>query len=339
MQAVEPPPVVPDGMDAVEPGVEDIAPPPETRNDPKAANAWAKARQNEKRLAAELKAATARLAQMQTSAQALETELSAAKEVNPEIVAELQRKLEDAEDRIGQLDLAQSRSFRSSYDDKLNDLYMRGVAMLQRVGGKTAEDAQALMTKLVQSEGNGEKIQDLLMEESPALQGTLLQSTMDIMDLATRRAQRIKEWRDTKAQLATEEIKTRTAETIQDTIKRTDKAVQDLVTENSWLFVTSPSDEDWNAQREDLVRAGRAVLREGNGDKIAKLVLEGLAASQYRTWGEAEHARAEQLQGEMDARLKARPGLGGATPSDAPASAVVKKAINPDEWLSKELGM
>lgn len=312
--------------------------PPEVKTNPKAASAWAKGKQHERQLEQEKK-------QLALRAQQLEAALKEEREKkNLEAqteVEQLRKQVQEYEDRVGQLDIAQTKSFRERYDTVMERLHAKNVSLLARTGMPEAE-ANDLATKLIATRGDIAQIQSLVSQESPMVQSALLQNTQELLDTAQQRQQALASWRDTRAALQAQSERSSTAETTQTIVEATTKASKDLVLENSWLFAESQENQEWNQRRDELIRQARHVLREGRPADVAKMVLEGAAATWYRRWGEHEHARAEKLAAELQARVGSLPGLGVSTVAEAAggtANAPAKpRSENPDKWLDENLG-
>lgn len=308
--------------------------PPEVKSDKKAANAWTNIKRENKALKDELAVAKA---EQDTLKQRLESVVSV------EEVAKLKTQLEDYENRLGQLDVTQSKAFQERYDIPLQTLFLKGVAMLQR-GGRDQAAAQKIMTEILQAGGAADKVAELLSDDPGPVQAAVFQQVVDIGDLVKKRTEAVADWKGTKSMLKDSDGRRMTADLAKQVVQDTDDAAHQLVAERSWIFNESATNADWNVARDGYVRAARRILTEGNSKELAKYVLEGVAASYYRKWGEVEHQRANQLEAELKARVRTRPGLGARSEIEPPPSNDVpedaperKPALNINDWLNSAM--
>jgi len=316
--------------------------PAETKTDPKARSAWTNIKRENKDLKSEVKELKVQLE-------------SKASEEPPEKlqVVELQQQIDQYEEKLGQLDVAQSRSFKSRYDQPISEQITKGLQLLVRAGQEEG-DARALLSQVLKPGLAIQGMQELMDGLPTVVQGAITNIAMEVQDTQAKRAAAIQQWKQTKAGLQEEERRLNMADLSKTVSKDVDVAVDQLVAEQSWLFAKSERDPKWNTHRESLMNAAKHVLAEGNSGELVKYVLEGLAAAKYRSWGEQEHTRALALKAELDNRLRRTPGVGGGggmsraddvsdtranerSAQEAAANADKNKAKNPEDWLKNIL--
>lgn len=295
--------------------------------DQKAINAWTRSHREIK----ELKQALADEVAAREAA-------SKVKPVELEELAKLKTQVDSYEEQIGKLSIIESRSFKERYEAPLQQHFSRGVGILIKAG-KPQEEAVKTMRELIKPGNTQEQVQELLGDVATAYQGAVLQTTFDLQDTVAKREQAIQEWKATKAALSDGENRTSMADLSKMLVEGTTTAAERLAQEQSWLFVESKQDTGWNKQREDLVSAARHILRENKPDELIKYVLEGVAASRYRAFAEAESKRADGLLAELNERAGIRPRVGGGAVVDgvpaepAPKTASVETFVN--QYISK----
>jgi chromosome segregation ATPase len=312
-------------------GPDGIEPPDDARTQPKAKSAWTQKNHVIKEL-------NQKLADAEAKRKALADELDQVrtKPMELEEIAALKTKLQDAEERVGRLDIAQTQAFRERYDMPIQTEHQQLVAFLQRAG-KTPEDATKMATEALKAGANMTELQNVLADEPTIVQSSVAQSVNRILTAAEQRQAALQDWQSTRSALNESVTRESTATLLHSVVESTDKAVADLVSEGSWLLTESPTDQDWNRQRDEIIRAGRVVLKEARPTEIAKYVLEGIAAAKYRLWGESEAAKAEKMAAEMAKRNSVRPGVGGSNVEYQEPAAPRPAAINPTNWLDQNL--
>ena len=273
-----------------------IPDPPEIAKDPKAHSAWTVLKRTNKTLEQQITQ--------------LKSEVEQAKK-NPEIET-LRQQVTAAEERIGKLDLTQSRAFQEQYVAPARAVASRAVQMVMRATGRSQEEATDLVKQATAPGLSQEQLQDLMGGEPPSVQGVLLQTSVELGEIVQRRDAALSDWRATHDKLQVDSERTVTATQMKKIAESTAEAAEALAAqEGSWLFDKHDTDSNWNDQRDRLVSAARAVLRDGKPEELAKYVLEGVAAAVYRKFGTDAFNKYAELRNSVERSNARRPRLGG----------------------------
>jgi hypothetical protein len=312
--------------------------PPEIAANNRAKIAWIKSRQERKQEREEF---NKKLTDKEKALSEALAELAKTKNTKiPEVseIAELKQKLEQAEDKIGQLDVTQSRLFKEQFTNKLDSSFLRGVKYLESAG-KDSNSANAIMAKLVQPGLKYNEIQELLSDEPVAVQGAIFQLVSDIQEVRAHSEEAKKNWRATQAADQEENRRVSVAELSKSIVADTSEAIEQVKQEGSWLFAPSATDQNWNNQISNLSKQIHGILRL-SVDKpkvIAKYVAEGIVAPIYRKLYEHERERVRSLEEDITKQQKSRPSL---RDSGTPTSSETKDksgAKNVNSWLDEKL--
>jgi len=293
------------GAKAVKPDTGgEIPDPPEVSKDPKAAHAWQAVKSENKELKAKL------------------AEIEAARaEGDPEEVARLREQLSSYEEKLGQYDLTATKEFQQKFEAPTSHLRRRAVQLLQR-GGKDEAAAEALVRKITDPGLSFDQVQDLLADEPLAVQGALVNIATELTDLEARKAEAVKNWKETRAALNVKqqrESEIRLAENIE---QATQEAWQSAIKEGNFMLAPS-QDAEWNKQVEQRVLAAKGIIRNAKPAELIKYVLEGITAAPLRQHLQQTYQVAEQRKAELEKVLGTSPKTGsgnspsGATPRDA----------------------
>jgi hypothetical protein len=307
--------------------------PDSVARDPKQKSTWAKIKQHEKQLQAQLRKA-------EEEKKALQEYRERADKAAEEAVA-YQKRLEEAENRIARLDLTQSSEFQGRYDNPIKALYSKSMRLL-KTAVETPDEAQALLGKVFNPAITPQQLQESVQDLPLPIQGVLIQNSVDLQELVATRNAAIDDWKNTRKLVNATGGQRSVIEQAKEVHEAVSKAVPELVSEGSWFFTEDPDNADWNNNRNDTIASAKVVLKEGRPEEVAKLVLKGMAADMYQKWGESEHHRAQKLEAELKRRFGAAPGLGGGRNVPAAGaqqeSARPKGAVNATSWLDEQLG-
>lgn len=291
--------------------------PPEAREEGAARNAWTKTKAENKALRASDAQKAAKIAE-------LETKLAAQPAVDPKVVTELEtakQQILDYENQIGQIEITRSKAFKQKYDAKIQNLRAKAVDDVATLSERSKEDAVAMMQALEQAPTIADA-KEMLSGEGQAVQGAALLALVEIQRELKVREAAIADWRNTKPAVETELDRETTGERLKTIVDQTSAALQVLAKppeeqgEGSWLLMDQPDDVEWTARRQGILSTARAELRDGKN--IPKLVLEGVAARYYREFGEAQYARAQELEAHLARRNRATPRVDGGDASGRP---------------------
>lgn len=304
---------------APEPGAAPEVVPPEVGKNPQANHAWETLRKEAKR------------------AKELEAELLTLKQTKrPELeeLAALKTQVQEYEAKIGQIDLRESKQFKTSYDDRLRGMFERGVHLATRAGVEPAQAVQ-LMQNLVEDGKTVDDVQAALSELPLPVQGSLFNMVTDFSDLRTEREKALTEWQETKARMTDTEQRSSIADMSKQIVGDTNSAIEQLRAEDNFLFMESQTDQAWNGEVQDRIRAVRAILRDSPREELVKYVADGVTAPQYRSLYQKSLAKIEKLQAELNARVGLRPDVTGRPVAEAPVG-VRKAPRSPEQVLESE---
>lgn len=276
----------------------------------KAKNAIIKERAYNKTLREQLKEASEKLSRTQADA--------AATEELVKIKAELEKataKSKQLEDDLGKLDLSRSPTFRSKYDDKINQL---GGKMTQTLVSEGVEQADAVnLVRQVLAERRQSTRERLIADTAPGLAGTLAALALEVDGVLQSREAALKEWRATSAAIEETTTRERIAAMTGKVDQVVTKAVDEAVKLGNPYFKTTDNAE-WNsgvANRQDKLKG---ILLAGDFDQIAPLVAEGLTAADLRLRFAALLKQKKEADAQLAEVLKGSPKFGGVQVPGAP---------------------
>jgi len=295
--------------------------PDEVRRSPKRAqDAWTAAKREAKQYKKELE----------------ELRKQAVTQQNNEEIETLKQQLKEAEDRIGQVDIASSSTFKRQYEAPINDMYRESVQELIKAG-HDSEEAQQRVRALINPNTTQEMMAEQLSDLPSLLQGVLYTQAQKMKELQNRRSQAIQEWRNTRAAMQEEEQRQSEAVHQQVLVQNVDSAIDNLRQEGSFLFTRSNTDDNWNKAVETRIEAARGILT-GPPDVLAKYVADGVAAKTYRQLYLKERLNAVKLKRDLDNVMQGRPIIGrDSALTGGPVPAADRKPRNADSWLDTNL--
>lgn len=289
--------------------------------DPKQAHAFATLRHENTELRKELDALKAKPA---VAPEEVEQRVSAKV---AEIESAYKEQIEELEDRIGKVDLAESPAFKAKHDSVIAGTANRIVGMLMK-GGVSKEDAEGLFKDLLKK-GTVERSAQL-QELVPALAGPVVNLMDDLDTMRQKRTAELQNWRESRAASKEEESrigKTKAFEVAETLVAQT---VKQLEAEGNPFFRKSQSNQAWNAGVDERVSAFRGLLRSGDQSVLSTMIAEGMVAKEFRKLYEAEKAKHAALRKEVGDRFGMIPALRGAGES-APVRPERKSAGQSDE--------
>lgn len=288
--------------------------PPEAAATEKSRNAWTAIRHENKTF-------KAKIAELESKLKAGDPEVQ-------QKLQSLQEQVAEYEDKIGRLDLTQSKTFKNKYDLPIEQYRARGAQMLARFTERAPDEAKAFIQEL---EGaDPATVREALAGEPPAVQGAVLQALVDLQEAKSVRDRAISDWRTTKEANVVSASKDEEAEMLRQVVQESNQAVSTLAKtpeeggEGSWIFSDQLDNPAWQEQKQKITSMARAALR----DKIdiPKLVHEGAAAPVYRKLAETLYQENQSLKAALGARDRVRPRApsrptGGYTPAPGPGTA------------------
>ena|GEM_PF-5178632 len=272
--------------------VEDEYAPPEAKDDPKAAHAWAELKRQNK----ELKAEAARLKDERGTG-------SAEREV------ELRKQIEQYEEKLGQYDLSSTRTFQETYSAPMQRLASRAATTLVNSGVEPAE-AASIVQKVFTAKTQAE-IDDQVADQPLSVQAAMVTLSSEYRELDAARVGALKSWRDTRAALAEKAARDEEIALAEMAHRDTGEALAQVLAEGNWMFRrTDGKNPEWDANVDTLEATVRGIVKNAKPSEIIKWTAEGVTAKPLRELFAKEHQRAERLQAELKAALGAAPKLG-----------------------------
>lgn len=249
---------------------------------------------------------------------------------------ESERNRQAIEDRLGQVDIAYSNTFKDTYDKPISNVFSKSVKLLMQAGvdQKTAKD---LVVKTMAIGNTPDTIQEIVQDFPPAIQGALYQNAVDMIEGQKRRAQAIKEWRSTKAAMKEEERRTTEVKMSEIISQNVESAIESIRNEGSWLYTQSDTDDSWNEQVQERIEAVHGLMKTATPDVLAKYVADGIVSKTYRQLYEKQLALNSKLKKQLEGSVRARPGLGGSAFVGDDDSASRNKPVKADDWLDVNL--
>jgi hypothetical protein len=288
---------------------DDIAP-TAIDNDPKARHAFAKVKAERKQMREENKRLREEL-----------DRLSKSQTPDLQEVLDLRKQIDSYETKLGQFDIASTRSFKERFDAPLNHAYKRCVSLLT-MSGRDPETANSIVSKLTDAGMEPSAISDALADEPYALQGALLTLVNDYRDLQSTRQEAIEHWKETKAALGEQAVRDSEIKLMENIESDTGLAVAQALKEGNWMFGTSVSNEEWNKQVGTRVEAVKGIMRNAKRAELVKWVVEGITARPLRQMFLAAQKQNTALKAELDKMVTLSPKLGGASSPRAAATMV-----------------
>lgn len=255
---------------------------------------------------------------------------------NTQEIDQLRKQLQEAEERIGQIDITNSSSFKRQYEAPINDIYRESVQELVKAG-HDSEEAQQRIRALINPETTSEMMAEQLSDLPSLLQGVLYTQANKMRDMQSRRMQAIKDWRNTRSAVREEEQRQSEAIHQQLLVENVSNAIDTLRQEGSFLYAKSETDDNWNKAVETRIEAARGIMT-GSPDVVAKYVADGVAAKTYRQLFLKERANVAKLRQDLQNLMGGRP-IVGRDPSLGMTSQVAddRKPRNADSWLDDNL--
>lgn len=218
---------------------------------------------------------------------------------------ELQRQLEETQQKLSRYNLAEDPKFRQKFTNPIVARHSEAVAMVKQFGGD-----EALVTSLLKM--NLKQRIETINDQVPELASILPGYLNDITRMSAERMQALKDHQETQKSLAQE------AKAVEGKVLETslNTATELLRSQNHFLLKTVEGNEKWNtsvAERVTRAKALSAAAAEPAGK--AELALRAALADEYRDLYLATSAKLRAITGKADSRRRGSPGV---TPSRTP---------------------
>ncbi len=297
------------------------------QQDEKANKAWQKLKQERRELRDKVKAQEAMLAKMS------EQQADGAVEE----VARLRAAVRDYETKLAKYDLAETQAFKDRFDKPMTSVAQRGVAAAVRFG-KSPEEAQELMKKLLTGSKTPEDLSDMLASEPYSLQGALVNLAAEFDELSQARSAALKDWEQTQAALKSETKRESAVKLMEDVERDTEAALQQVQKAGNWMYTRSEQSPEWNAQVDQRIKAVKGILRSGKPQDIITLIMEGATAMDTRALAASLNDQVKDLQARVQGLVKRSPSFGEGGNPPAQGGEMPSKPRAPAEFLEEVFG-
>jgi hypothetical protein len=258
----------------------------------------------------------------------LETQLKSAHEastaVDKDELFKVREELEAAEQRLGQLDLSQSKVFKQKYDVPVAQQVGAAVNLMQRAGLEKAE-AQGLLGKALRLQDFNERA-NLLAEELPAASGALIAILEQVEGAQAQRSEALRNWKATKAASAealaresAEGMTTKAAELTKSAVEA------NVAADNFMLATTGDPNSKWNRDVAERREAIRGVLIRSDPQELAKYVADGVTGRALRDLYKVERTRRIKAEKALAGVRGSTPGVGGGAAPTLPDDPTKRK--------------
>ena len=194
-----------------------------------------------------------------------EKEAQLAREIN-----EWQQKYAGLEDRLGKLDLSQSREFREKYDAPLSAIHDE-ISKVLVANGVQQADAAAKAEEIMLADDPTELIGGLM----PTAQGMVMYKLKDAQALWTQRNQALEEWRSTQKGLEEVSVRDNFVASAQRRADLADRAFERLA---KIAPTVQWSDPEYLPRRDEAIARAKAWYQQAPDDQVAAAAMEGFMA-------------------------------------------------------------
>lgn len=244
---------------------------------------------NYRRLAEQLRSQLE--AEREKAAGGSEKEAQLAREIN-----DWQQKYNQLEDRLGKMDLSQSREFRDKYDTPISKIHAE-IADVLVANGVQQADAKARAEDIMLADDPSEMLANLM----PTAQGMIMYKLKDAQALWAQRDQALKEWRQTQQGLAEVSVRDNYVASAQRRAELADKAFEKLA---QIAPTVQWSDPDYVPRRDEAISKAKAWYQQAPEDQIAAAAMEGFMAPFAYEEIQRLSAQVHELQGQLAGRAR-----------------------------------
>lgn len=299
------------------------------RSGPKAKSAWSGIKKENKELSQKVKDYEQKVKDLEARA----AQADGAKPPDAQALVDLQKKVTEYEDKIGKMDITQSRDFQTRFDLPIERSLKRGEAMLAR-SGMSPEDAKALMQQLIKADAN--HAQDLIADQPLPVQGALFNLTTEVGQMFNDRDEAIANWKQTRAAMTETSSREKEITLAQNIETDTAEAIQQALKEGNFMYAQGPNmPKEWNDGVANRINVVKGVLRMAKPAELVKWVAEGIVSKDLRAMLEQEHNRANQLAKELATRVNMRPRLSAQAPQGTPKADNTVKPMDPRDLATR----
>jgi len=222
----------------------------------------------------------------------------------PEPGEEQKQLIEQYEERLGKLDLTQTRAFQQQYDEPMNRQIDAARNLAEKMGLEKTIVDQALQRP------TKDRL-TFLSEEASSIAPTLMAMLEGVESLKGQREAAIENWKATQAALGEKSQSQQRQEqekTLRESITQALGAMQD---ERNIFFLPSKKNENWTAAGKQLAKTAEGIVRSGDMQSITKAVFDGVSAPKYREMVDKLSKQVKSLKAEIAQRNGSRARVGG----------------------------
>ena len=194
-----------------------------------------------------------------------EKEAQLAHEIN-----EWKQRYETLENRLGQMDLSQSKEFRETYDAPLQGIRDEIMSVLQANGLQEADAAKSAEDIMV-----SDNPESMISQLPTTAQGMIMYKLKDAGTLWAKRSQALEEWRSTQKGLEEVSVRDNFVASAQRRAELADKAFERLA---KIAPTVQWSDPEYTPRRDDAIARAKAWYQQAPDDQIAAAAMEGFMA-------------------------------------------------------------
>jgi hypothetical protein len=268
----------------------------------------------------------------------LEAQLKAAAEsaqqANPDELFKVREALEAAEEKLGRLDLRNSKAFQQKYDVPIQTQI--GVAQqLMKRAGLDETSAKNLTNRALSTPDLNDRVQ-LLTEEVPVVAAALIGMFEQLDAGRAQRAEAIQNWKQHKAANAETEARETAQMTAAKAAELATGAVEANVTGGNFMFGESKTENSkWNQDLAERKEAVRGILLRADPAEMAQYVADGVSGRPLRDLYKVERARRLKAEADLVKIRGASPGVTAtATPAEQASAKERRKNMTDDELLN-----
>ena len=295
-----------------------------------------------KQLRAELDSERQRREDIERDRVAKETELSELQEKLKNVpqegkYQELEAKVKEYEDRLGQMDITTSKVFKEQYDDPINAVFSKVVRTFMKSGQSQDQALASARSVFKPGMDSPEALERALPDASSVVIGAVSTILEDLGDLSRRREEALTNWRQTKEAASMEESRRTSSEIGAQLTRVAQSGFESATKDGSWLYKEG-EDEKWNAAVKARKDAAMGYLRAGKPEDLARLVAEGIVSPVYRKSYEQLKVAYDDLKAKYEGNVVRRPSLTGRAPASGDPAPATEKISSVSDFVNKEWG-
>jgi len=220
----------------------------------------------------------------------------------PEERQQLETRIAELENDLGQLDLSKSPAFRQQYETPIQELDRSSELILRRSGMDEAA-AGRLVQQIAQEQDLRQR--ELLFDDvdnvdlSPNIIGSLIQNSVRRDELAETREAALKDWKTSKAAVEERAAREKQARDSKEVQTLLSQALGSAREEGNPFFVRIDGNENWNGSVGHFEDAVTGVLQRNDRNEIAKLVAHGLTFPRLLSRYSTERTRRQALERDL----------------------------------------